>query len=119
MGSCDPIRYNNIRTDLKSTDCIAIYIRMDTMDNSDVPRNPEHRREWIKYQLRLRGYTLKALGQELRVSRHAVKLALIKPYPRLEQAIAAKIGVPPHYIWPERYDAAGHPSRPKGRPRNA
>ncbi len=50
------------------------------------------------------------------MSRHAPSLALVKPYPRMERAIAAKLELEPRAIWPERYDADGHPNRTIGRP---
>lgn len=70
----------------------------------DIPKDSAHRREWIKYQLRLKGISLSAIARELGVSRHAPRIALVTPYPRMERAIAAKIGVPPEILWPERYD---------------
>ena len=69
----------------------------------DIPKDSAHRREWIKYQLRLKGISLSAIARELGVSRHAPRIALVTPYPRMERAIAAKIGVPPEALWPERY----------------
>jgi Ner family transcriptional regulator len=81
-----------------------------------VPLDARARREWIKYQLRVRGSSLSAIARELGVSRHAPRLALDKPYPRMERAIAAKLGVEPRSLWPERYDAQGRPNRTIGRP---
>lgn len=76
-----------------------------------VPDDPQHRRAWIKYQLALRGYTLSKLARELGLSVHAPKLVFKRPYPRIEQAIAATLGLPPQALWPERYDAQGQPRR--------
>lgn len=83
----------------------------------DIPITEPQRRAWIKYQLELRGYTLSSLARELGVSRHAPKLALDRPYPRMERAIAERLELDPAQIWPERYDASGKPNRPLGRPR--
>lgn len=71
---------------------------------------------WIKYQLRRRGYTLTSLGREHGVSRHAVGLALRKPYPKMEAVIAAALDMHPAELWPERYDRQGNPNRSMGRP---
>ncbi|MBU4276142.1 MAG: helix-turn-helix domain-containing protein [Proteobacteria bacterium] len=71
---------------------------------------------WIKYQLRRRGYTLTSLGREHGVSRHAVSLALRRPYPKMEAIIAKALGLPPAELWPDRYDQQGNPNRPLGRP---
>lgn len=87
------------------------------MSDQKIPTEPAKRRAWIKYRLELAGYSLSSLARELGVSRHAPKLALDRPYPRMERAIAEKIGVPPHEIWTERYDENGLPNRTIGRPR--
>ncbi|MEA5444715.1 helix-turn-helix domain-containing protein [Gammaproteobacteria bacterium AB-CW1] len=85
----------------------------------DIPSEPRQRREWIKYQLRLRGSSLADVARRHGVSRDAAILALRKPYPRMERAIAEAIGLKPQQIWPERYDAAGFPNRPLGRPKKS
>ncbi len=87
------------------------------MQDKNIPTDPNKRRAWIKYQLELAGYSLSSLARELGVSRHAPKLALDRPYPRMERAIAEKIGIAPHEIWTERYDENGLPNRTIGRPR--
>lgn len=83
----------------------------------EIPTTEPQRRAWIKYQLELRGYSLSSLARELGVSRHAPKLALDRPYPRMERAIAEKIELRPEQVWPERYDEHGKPNRPLGRPK--
>ena len=81
-----------------------------------VPLEERARREWIKFQLRVRGSSFSALARELGVSRHAPRLALVKPYPRMERVIAEKLGLKPQELWPERYDENGRPNRTVGRP---
>ncbi len=73
------------------------------MDGGDIPVNPLLRREWIKFQLRLRGTTLSAMARELGVSRQALGQALIQSYPKMERIIAARLQLEPWDIWPERY----------------
>ena len=80
-----------------------VHVHMMLMADLNVPNDPTERREWIKFQLRIRGSSLSAVAREMGVSRHATNLALAKPYPRMERAIAAKIGIPPCQLWPERY----------------
>jgi Ner family transcriptional regulator len=82
----------------------------------NIPSDPAHRRAWVKYQLELAGYSLSSLARELGVSRHAPKLALDRPYPKMERAIAEKIGAPPQEIWPDRYNTDGTTNRKIGRP---
>jgi len=62
------------------------------------------RREWIKFQLRIRGTSLALLARENGVSRQAMSAALVKPSKRCEQPIAHAIGMQPHEVWPERYE---------------
>ncbi len=73
------------------------------MDGHDIPVHPLLRREWIKFQLRLRGTTLSAMARELGVSRQAMGQTLVSSYPKMEQAIATRLGLEPWNIWPERY----------------
>lgn len=73
------------------------------MDGGDIPVNPLLRREWIKFQLRLRGTTLSAMARELGVSRQALGQTLIQSYPKMERIIAARLHLEPWDIWPERY----------------
>ena len=87
------------------------------MTNHLVPLDGFARKEWIKFQLRVRGSSLSALARELGVTRHAPRLALVKPYPKMERAIADKLGLKPMELWPERYDEQGLPNRTIGRPR--
>lgn len=89
---------------------------MTSIDTATIPTDPRQRREWIKFQLRVRGSSLSQLARELGVTRHTTILALAKPYPRIERAIAKRIGLLPQQVWPERYDEHGQSNRPKGRP---
>lgn len=75
------------------------------MNTKRPPKNPDQRRAWILYQLHLVGSSFADLGRELNVTRNAVHNAIDKRYPKMERAIAAKIGKRPEEIWPERYAA--------------
>lgn len=78
---------------------------------ADIPTNPEQRWEWIKYQLRVRGTSFADLARQLDVQRNAVTGVKRLPYPRMERAIARKLGMSPMTIWPERWNQDGTPAR--------
>ena len=88
---------------------------MSAADISTMPGDDYGRRQWVKYQLSLQGFTLGKLARELGVSRSCTRDALWKPYPRMERAIAERIGLRPEEIWPERYGRSGTPNRGQGR----
>lgn len=75
------------------------------MSRNQVPKNPEQRREWIKYQLRIHGSSFSAIARDHGVTRQAVQLVTYQPSPKWEEVIAKKIGKKPRQIWPERYAA--------------
>ena len=83
-----------------------------TPDFSD----PRARRAWVNYQLKLSGRSLADVARELGVARHAPSLALSRPYPRMERAIAHATGVAVHILFPERYSPNGQRSIRLGRP---
>jgi len=82
-------------------------------DLNQIPSDPIHRNEWIKFQLRIRGSSLSKLARRLGVTRQAVRNALAAPYPKMERVIAAELGLDPESIWPERYEAR-RSHRPNG-----
>ena len=81
------------------------------MKKANIPTDPEHSWEWVKYQLRPKGSSLAKLARELKVSGSAIKNTKIGPYPRMERAIAKKLGMAPADIWPERWHTNGAPVR--------
>lgn len=84
----------------------------------DIPTDPFERREWVIYQLRLRGTTLTGLGRARGVSRQAVSQALFAPSYEIERAIAKALGIPVRRLFPERFDEHGHRLHAiRGRPR--
>ncbi len=85
---------------------------MLTIDTAAIPTEEPSRREWIKYQLRARGSSLSGVARGLDVSRFAASAALKRQYPRLERAIARRLGLEPKQVWPERYDTDGRPKKP-------
>jgi len=85
---------------------LCLYTVMTTFD---MPKEPTLRWEWIKYQLRLKGYTLTSLGEELGVHKNVLIAVKQKHYPKSEKAIADKLIMLPQEIWPERYGSDGRP----------
>ena len=79
--------------------------------------NPVSRRAWITFQLRLKGESFSTIARSMGVSRQAVRKALYMPYPRMEEAIASVIGLPPQVLFPERYSADGQSLHRPGRPK--
>ncbi len=89
------------------------------MNKIDIPKEPAVRREWIKYQLRLKGYSLRQLSAEHGVYWTTAQQVLRVPMPKWEKIISDKIGLLPQDLWPERYDQDGKPNRHSPRyPRN-
>ena len=67
------------------------------------PARRQH--EHIKMRLRLQGSSLAAIARELSVARTSVTAVCQGAHrsKRIEAAIAAKLGVTPQQLWPERY----------------
>ena len=57
--------------------------------------------------VRKKGSSLVAISSELGLTRSAASRALLLPHTRVNVAIAAVIGVRPHVIWPQWFDADG------------
>jgi Ner family transcriptional regulator len=81
------------------------------MEINDIPKEPAVRREWIKYQLRLKDYSLARLSLEYGTCRQSAAQALRVPCPLWEERIAKKIGCRSQDLWPERYLKDGRPNR--------
>lgn len=65
--------------------------------------------EDIKAAIRKSGITLTALALENGLAENAVRQTLLRPWPRVQAIIAARLGRRPEEIWPSRYDAQGKP----------
>ncbi|WP_137971897.1 helix-turn-helix domain-containing protein [Pseudomonas sp. F(2018)] len=81
------------------------------MDVIDIPADLEQRWEWIKYQLRINDCSTAELARQLSVTDRAIRNAKLRPYPRIERAIAQALGIDPWRLWPERWNADGTPHR--------
>lgn len=83
----------------------------------DIPKRPTERRQWILFQLKLKGSNLSALARELGCSHQAViHAAAGRPSQDIEKALADKIGVPHRALFPEHFDEEGN-RIPLARPR--
>lgn len=73
-----------------------------------MPTTPLHRREWIAYQLRLRGLSFRSLARQEGVTHQAVSAAALGGSSRpLQEALAETLGVAPQALFPELYDRDG------------
>ncbi|MND15767.1 DNA-binding transcriptional regulator Nlp [compost metagenome] len=84
---------------------------MGSKISSEVPRDLEKRREWIKYKLKIKGLSLADIGRKHNISRQVVSTALYRSSPRWEHVIASALDMRPFELWPERYDHLGIPLR--------
>lgn len=81
------------------------------LDLDQMPSDPAKRWEWIKYQLRIHGCSPAELARQLDITDSAIRAVKQTPYPRIERAIALKLGVEPKQLWPERWNPDGSPRR--------
>ncbi|MQA64848.1 MAG: nucleotide excision repair protein [Alphaproteobacteria bacterium] len=91
-------------------------MQINTLIN-DIPKKPALRREWIKYQFRLRGYSVHAFAESIGVRPPAVSNAFWKPSSHIQQEIADFLGIPPGVLFPEFYTDDGR-LIPGTKPRN-
>ena len=82
------------------------------MPSADVTKKPAQR-DWhsadIKAALEKSGWSLRRLALAHEYSAKSLSLVLRAPWPKAERVIGDAIGVPPHRIWPSRYDRNGNP----------
>lgn len=72
-----------------------------TTENPKPP--PLNRSIWLKHQLELAGTSYAQIAREEGVSRQAVRKASYTSYPKMERAIARRLGLTVQQIWPDRY----------------
>lgn len=78
--------------------------------------DPDKRRAWVIYQLKLLGKNLASVARDAGVTKQQTQVAMGRPYPRMERFIANALGLAPQELFPERYDTDGLPNRHRGRP---
>jgi Ner family transcriptional regulator len=85
-------------------------MRSYTAQAVNVPSDEKQKREWIKYQLKIRGLSIAKLARHHQASRQAVSSVLVRTNPRWEHVVASALDVNPAQLWPERYIAnSSHP----------
>lgn len=82
---------------------------MPTLQIDYIPTDPVQKRDWIKYQLKIRGLSLAKLAEQHNVSRGTFSKALINGSVRWDRVIAQAIEFPLGMLWPERYSSDGMP----------
>ncbi|MCI7354463.1 MAG: helix-turn-helix domain-containing protein [[Actinobacillus] rossii] len=75
---------------------------MSVLDNSKKTAEDWHRAD-ILAELRKKGWSLRSLAVEGKVSYNTLKSVLDKPYPKMERLVANAIGIPPEKIWAGRF----------------
>ena len=89
------------------------------VDIYQIPKNPQDRWSWVLFRLRLKGASCTSLAAELGVTRSCVTNVKRTRYPRIQRAIAQRIGFRPEEIWPDRYaDSITAARRGNGRKRD-
>lgn len=73
------------------------------MARPQVPTHPLEFRQWVITQLRLNGYSLASIAKAEGVSPQAVSHALSNPSERLENALAAALGMTVEQLFPWRF----------------
>ena len=103
-----PFQYPN-GLDVSKWICRHAHMSANVNTNGAVPKfaSQAERRQWVLFQLRLRRESFASVAAELGVTRNSVSQALDLPSDRVEKALAAKLGVSPRALFPERYDAKG------------
>jgi Ner family transcriptional regulator len=75
------------------------------MAREKVPTDPAIRKAWIKYQLEINNSSITDIARDGGASKQTARKSLDMKYPKWDRLIAAKIGLSPAEIWPERYAA--------------
>ncbi len=71
-----------------------------------MPQKTPHKED-IKAAIRKKGSTLRAVSKDAGLNQDTVCMALARPIPRANIAIAKFLGVPLHTLWPLWYDQNG------------
>lgn len=87
---------------------------MEEHQGCRLPETPEERREWIKYNLKIRGLSFSELGRRHNRSRQIVARALYETSPYWQRVIAEAVGSTPQALWPERFDENNLPLKAGG-----
>ena len=100
--SCDTMSIDVLKIDRQKKDGLS---RPSTPEDV-IPSDNRERWEWIKYRLRLKGFSLADVARAAGVHRSAPSIAYRTNYPKMQAAIANTLGCLPEVIWPERYPSS-------------
>lgn len=75
------------------------------MNTNERPKEPLLLREWVKYQLRLKGITFASLAKQHGARRDLPCMPFVKSYPKWERIVSAALDMKPEELWPERFAA--------------
>lgn len=89
--------------------------KSEELTREEILRDPDTRRQWIKFQLAVHGSSLAKIAAEHGLKHQTVRRVFDISYPKMERIIAAKIGMAPEEIWPERYQTKPVHARKGGR----
>ncbi len=84
-------------------DRITYLIYLFPMSTTPRPKEPHLFREWVKYELKLRGYTMTAVAKTQGVGREVPSSVFRRHRPKWEKIIANILEMMPCELWPERY----------------
>lgn len=73
----------------------------------EIPQNPYHRRAWALARLHQIGINFTDLARELETSTQAVSGVFLFANERIEDRVAAKLGLTARELFPDRFDADG------------
>lgn len=97
----------NFWLDCRAETGLIAFMKLET-SSSIVPKEARVRGAWIVFRLRVANSSLSAIAGELAVSVQAVSDAISQgSSERIERAVAKKLSLPVHTLFPERYDAEG------------
>lgn len=72
----------------------------ETKKNADWPATK------VRAEIIVRGLTLRGISRKAKLNDAAASVALRRPFPRVEKAVADALGMEPFQIWPSRYPYA-------------
>ncbi len=73
------------------------------LQNEELQSDPKLHWSLVRHELFRAGYTQQSLAEELGITKQTVNKVKDTHLPRIERAIAEKIGVAPEVIWQNRY----------------
>lgn len=89
----------------------AMKALIDIINQAGAERDEKALRIAVLTMLKMQGTSMAALARSLGIQPGAARVVFARPYPRVEMAVAYRLGIKPQDLWPDRYDARGNPLR--------